>query len=53
MIEDEYGDRHNSPILKGVKKGLNILVTPHVGGMTWEGQQKAYKWSISKLKELK
>ena len=53
VIEDEYGDRHNSPILKGVKKGLNILVTPHVGGMTWEGQQKAYKWSISKLKELK
>jgi hypothetical protein len=24
-----------------------------VGGMTWEGQQKAYMWSISKLKELK
>jgi D-3-phosphoglycerate dehydrogenase len=53
VIEDEYGDRHNSPILNGVKKGLNIIVTPHVGGMTWEGQQKAYMWSISKLKELK
>ena len=23
------------------------------GGMTWEGQQKAYMWSISKLEELK
>ena len=53
VIEDEYGNRQNSPILNGVKEGLNILVTPHVGGMTWEGQQKAYKWSISKLKELK
>ena len=53
VIEDEYGNRENSPILKGIKEGLNILVTPHVGGMTWEGQQKAYKWSISKLKELK
>ena len=53
VIEDEYGNRHNSPILNGVKKGLNIIVTPHVGGMTWEGQQKAYMWSISKLKELK
>ena len=51
VIEDEYGDRQNSPILKGVKEGLNIIVTPHVGGMTWEGQQKAYMWSISKLKE--
>ena len=53
VIEDEYGNRENSPILKGVKEGLNIIVTPHVGGMTWEGQQKAYMWSISKLKELK
>ena len=53
VIEDEYGDRHKSPILKGIKEGLNILVTPHVGGMTWEGQQKAYMWSINKLKELK
>ena len=53
VIEDEYGNRENSPILNGVKEGLNILVTPHVGGMTWEGQQKAYEWSIDKLKELK
>ena len=53
VIEDEYGSRENSPILNGIKEGLNILVTQHVGGMTWEGQQKAYKWSISKLKELK
>ena len=52
VITDEYGDRHNSPILQGIKEGLNILVTPHVGGMTWEGQQKAYKWSIDKLGEL-
>ena len=52
VIEDEYGNRHNSPILNGVKKGLNIIVTPHVGGMTWEGQQKAYEWSINKLKNI-
>ena len=53
VIEDEYGDRNNSPILNGIKEGLNIIVTPHVGGMTWEGQQKAYKWSINKLEKLK
>jgi len=52
VIEDEYGSRENSPILNGVKEGLNILVTPHVGGMTWEGQQKAYKWAINKLKRV-
>tara|TARA_Y100000034_G_C6801265_1_gene359407 strand:- start:11 stop:958 length:948 start_codon:yes stop_codon:yes gene_type:complete len=49
VIEDEYGNRNDSPILKGVKEGLNIIVTPHVGGMTWEGQQKAYRWAIDKL----
>tara|TARA_R100000008_G_C3584197_1_gene170864 strand:+ start:1130 stop:2047 length:918 start_codon:yes stop_codon:yes gene_type:complete len=53
VIEDEYGNRNNSSILNGVKEGLNIIVTPHIGGMTWEGQQKAYKWSINKLEELK
>ena len=53
VIEDEYGNRYNSPILKGVREGLNIIVTPHVGGMTWEGQQKAYKWSINKLEKIK
>ena len=53
VIEDEYGNRYKSPILNGVKKGLNIIVTPHVGGMTWEGQERAYMWSISKLEELK
>jgi D-3-phosphoglycerate dehydrogenase len=53
VITDEYGNRDKSPILKGVRSGLNILVTPHVGGMTWEGQTKAYKWSIDKLNQLK
>ena len=53
VIEEEYGDRGKSPILNGVQNGLNIIVTPHVGGMTWEGQQKAYEWSIKKLEELK
>tara|TARA_Y100000004_G_scaffold196926_1_gene268804 strand:- start:1021 stop:1938 length:918 start_codon:yes stop_codon:yes gene_type:complete len=51
VIEDEY-NTEDGPILEGVNKGLNIIVTPHVGGMTWEGQQKAYMWSISKLREL-
>ena len=52
VIEDEYGNRENSPILEGIKENLNIIVTPHVGGMTWEGQQKAYKWAIDKLKDI-
>tara|TARA_A100001011_G_scaffold400727_2_gene518016 strand:+ start:2275 stop:3297 length:1023 start_codon:yes stop_codon:yes gene_type:complete len=49
VIEDEFGEIRNSPILKGIKKKLNILVTPHVGGMTWQGQRRAWIWSISKF----
>ena len=49
VIEDEFGDIKTSPIIKGMNEGLNILVTPHTGGMTIEGSTKAYKWSINKL----
>ncbi len=49
VIEDEFGDLTNSPIIKAMNEGENIIVTPHTGGMTVEGQTKAYKWSINKL----
>ena len=39
----------DSPIIKAMNKGKNVIVTPHIGGMTTEGQTKAYKWSIDKL----
>ena len=51
VIENEYSNE-DGPILDGVNEELNIIVTPHVGGMTWEGQQKAYKWAIDKLKDI-
>tara|TARA_Y100000389_G_scaffold204114_1_gene255079 strand:+ start:2831 stop:3751 length:921 start_codon:yes stop_codon:yes gene_type:complete len=49
VIENEFDDITKSPIIKAMNKGENIIVTPHVGGMTIEGQTKAYKWSINKL----
>ena len=49
VIEDEFGNISNSPIIKAMNEGQNIIVTPHIGGMTIEGQTKAYKWSINKL----
>jgi D-3-phosphoglycerate dehydrogenase len=49
VIEDEFGNIENSPIIKAMNEGENIIVTPHIGGMTIEGQTKAYKWSINKL----
>tara|TARA_R110002074_G_scaffold58179_3_gene142696 strand:+ start:3106 stop:4026 length:921 start_codon:yes stop_codon:yes gene_type:complete len=49
VIEDEFGSIKKSPIVKAMKQGKNIIITPHVGGMTTEGQTKAYTWAINKL----
>ena len=48
VLENENGSLNDSVILKNMKN-LNIEVTPHVGGMTYQGQLKAYKWAINKL----
>jgi D-3-phosphoglycerate dehydrogenase len=49
VIEDEFDNLQNSPIIKAMNEGENIILTPHIGGMTIEGQTKAYKWAINKL----
>ena len=49
VIENEFDDLTKSPIIKAMNKGENIITTPHIGGMTIEGQTRAYKWAINKL----
>lgn len=49
VVEDEFGDLKNSVIVNAMNNGQNILVTPHTGGMTREGQERAFKWAINKL----
>ena len=49
VIENEFDDLTKSPIIKAMNSGENIIITPHIGGMTIEGQTKAYKHSINKL----
>ena len=49
VVENEFDDLTKSPIIKAMNEGENIIVTPHIGGMTIEGQTKAYKWAIEKL----
>ena len=39
-------------LIKASKK-LPILITPHIGGMTEEGQQKDYMHAVHKLKKFK
>ena len=50
VIENEFTDIKNSPIIQNIKK-YNIIVTPHIGGMTHQGQSRAYSYAINKLKK--
>ena len=49
VIEDEFGDILKSPFFNLDNLKLNYIFTPHIGGMTTQGQTKAYKWAINKL----
>lgn len=51
VIRDEFGDIQSSDLVDFARVNSNVLITPHVGGMTWEGQSKAYKWAIDKFKK--
>lgn len=54
VLADEYEEVRWSPLKElMILSDHNIVITPHVGGMTWEGQQKAYEWSLNKLKDIK
>jgi D-3-phosphoglycerate dehydrogenase len=49
VIEDEFGDISKSPFFNLENSKLNCIFTPHIGGMTIQGQERAYKWAINKL----
>jgi len=48
VVEDEFGDLASSEIIKRCED-LNIIVTPHIGGMTREAREIAYNAVIEKL----
>lgn len=50
VLADEQGNISKSPILDAMKKGANILITPHIGGMSIEAQEIAYGRIADKLK---
>lgn len=50
VVDDEFGNIKNSDLIKRTKD-LNIIVTPHIGGMTKEAQEIAYNGVINKFKE--
>ena len=52
VIKDEFGDIQNSKLVEfSINPNNNVVITPHIGGMTIEGQTKAYHWAVSKFKK--
>ena len=49
VLEDENVNLRKSKLINEMKNNNKILITPHIGGMTIEGQTKAYTWAINKL----
>ena len=49
VIEKEFEDIKKSPIIRNIGK-YNIIVTPHVGGMTFQGQLRAYNFALKKFR---
>ena len=51
VIRDEFGDIKNSKLVEfSMNPNNNVVITPHIGGMTIEGQTKAYHWAVNKFK---
>ena len=54
VIKDEFGDIKNSKLVEfSINPNNNVIITPHIGGMTIEGQTKAYHWAVDKFKKKK
>lgn len=49
VICDEIVNKASNLIIQYAKKHKNIIITPHIGGMTIEGQQIAYRHAAKKL----
>ena len=49
VLEYEFEDIRMSPIYKASKENLNVIITPHIGGMTFEGSQRAWSLAIKKM----
>lgn len=48
VIETEFDNIQKSPIIKNINK-YNIIVTPHIGGMTRQGQLRAFSFAVEKF----
>lgn len=49
VLSTEFGNIQKSIFFNKKNSYLNTIITPHTGGMTKEGQKRAYEWAINKF----
>jgi phosphoglycerate dehydrogenase-like enzyme len=52
VIADEVRHKQDNPLIEFARTHANLILTPHIGGMTVEGQQIAYNHAARKLKQF-
>jgi len=50
VLTDEFsGSIKDNRLINLSKQGYNVIITPHIGGMSLEGQEKAYLHAVEKF----
>ncbi|MBF0438323.1 MAG: hypothetical protein HQL93_04290 [Magnetococcales bacterium] len=52
VVADEVRNKANSPLIDFAREGSQVIITPHVGGMTREGQEIAYGHAAGMLRNF-
>lgn len=52
VVSNEVSHRHASPLIAYARSAPNVILTPHIGGMTEEGQQIAYRHAARQLRRF-
>lgn len=52
VLADEVRNRLASPLLRYAIKNNQVIITPHIGGMTREAQEIAYRHAAQRLKDF-
>ena len=53
VIEHEFSNIRDSELIKlANERKYNVIITPHTGGMTIEGQTKAFTWAVKKFSNM-
>jgi D-3-phosphoglycerate dehydrogenase len=52
VLRDEVRNRLASPLLRYASESAQVIITPHIGGMTREAQEIAYDHAAKRLQEF-